>query len=505
MTSGPHIHMRRVALVRCSPGWHCRAPNQWNAGCQPYLRPRVLRAAGLSGFRTARYHFEVPSSPRTRYAKCGAVDIAYQVLGEGPIDVLLLTGVIIPIDCMDDEPSLARFQRRLSSFSRLVRFDGPGIGLSDRGSPSAPPTLEQRVQAAVAVLDAVGSERAAVLAPLADSGLGLALAAMHPARVSRLVVIDGTSRVAWAPDYPQGIPQNWIDSSLLNTEPDAVDQGFDLLAVAAPSVADDPAFRAWWDRAGNLGATPAMARAIWGAWMGADDRHLLPLIRVPTLVIIRTDVPMTSGGQGRYLAEHISASKLVELPGADRLFWVGDTGQMLDEIEECVTGVRGGSGAERVLATVLFTDIVGSTERAARLGDGRWRDLLDRHDQKVRTQIERFRGREVKTVGDGFVATFDSPGRAIECAVAIRETLGTFDIRVRAGIHTGEIEVRGDDVAGMAVHIGARVSALAGPGEVLVSSAVPPLVTGSGIAFFDRGEHQLKGVPGTWRLFAVGG
>ena len=354
----------------------------------------------------------------------------------------------------------------------------------------------------MAVLDAVSSERAAVIAPSGDSALGLMLAAMHPERVSGLVVVNGTSRVAWAPDYPDGIPQSWIDASQRNTEPDAVDQGFDLLAAAAPSVADDPAFRAWWDRAGNLGATPAMARAIWNAWMAADDRHLLPLIRVPTLIILRSDVLIAHGGHGRYLAEHISHSRLVELPGADFLYWVGDTGQMLDEIEEFVTGVRGGSGAERVLATVMFTDIVGSTERAAKLGDGRWRDLLDRHDQSVRTQIERYRGREVKTMGDGFVATFDSPGRAIECALAIRETLKTFDINVRAGVHTGEIEVRGDDVAGMAVHIGARVSALAGPGEVLVSSAVPPLVAGSGIEFIDRGEHELKGVPGTWRLFA---
>ncbi len=327
------------------------------------------------------------------------------------------------------------------------------------------------------------------------------MAATQSEHVSRLVVLNGTSRMAWAPDYPDGVAQSWIDSSLLNTEPDAVDQGFDLLAVAAPSVAQDLAFRAWWDRAGHLGSTPAMARAIWSTWIAADNRRLLPLIRLPTLIIQRTDTPLV--GHGRYLAEDISHSKLVELPGVDLLYWVGDSGPMLDEIEEFVTGVRGGSGAERVLATVLFTDIVGSTERAAKLGDGRWRDLLNRHDQSVRTQIQRYRGREVKTMGDGLVATFDSPGRAIECAVAIRETLKTFDINVRAGIHTGEIEVRGDDVAGMAVHIGSRVSTLAGPGEVLVSSTVKDLMAGSDVAFAARGENELKGVPGTWRLFAV--
>ena len=232
------------------------------------------------------------------------------------------------------------------------------------------------------------------------------------------------------------------------------------------------------------------------------NRHVLPEISAPTLVLQRTDT-IFGVGYGRYLAEHIAGAKFVELPGADVVYWVGDTGQMLDEIEEFVTGVRGGSGTERVLATVVITDIVGSTDRAAQLGDGRWRDLLDRHDRSVRTQLERFRGREVKTVGDGFVATFDSPGRAIECALAIRETLKASNIAVRAGVHTGEVEIRGDDVAGMAVHIGSRVSALARPGEVLVSSTVKDLVVGSRVEFEERGEHELKGVPGTWRLFSV--
>lgn len=442
-------------------------------------------------------------SPRTRYAKCGDADIAYQVLGQGPVDLLLLTGAMVPIDCMDDEPSMARFQRRLSSFGRLIRFDGLGIGLSDRGSPSAPPTLEERARAAVSVLDAVGSERVAVLAMWLDSPLGLTLAASNSDRVSGLVVVNGSARMLWAPDYPHGMAREVVDSRRRVVEPDAMEQGYDALIPVAPSVVGDSAFRAWFDRAGNLAVTPAMARAMFAARLEVDVRHLLPEISPPTLVLHRRDTTFLGVGHARYMADHIDGAKYVELPGPDMLYWVGNTGPMLDEIEEFVTGVRGGLGAERILATVLFTDIVGSTDRAALLGDERWRDLLDRHDQSVRAEFEHFRGREVKAVGDGFVATFDSPGRAIECALAIRESLNASAIQVRAGIHTGEIEVRGDDVAGMAVHIGARVSALAGPGEVFVSGAVPPLVAGSGIEFVDRGEHELKGVPGAWRVFVV--
>jgi len=448
----------------------------------------------------------VAPSTRTRYAKCGDVDIAYQVAGDGPIDLLLYTGANIPIDCMDEEPSMARFQRRLASFGRLIRFDRRGMGLSDRGSASAPPTHEQWVQDAVAVLDAAESERAAVIAPWLNAPDGVMLAATHPVRVSSLVVLNGMARLTWAPDYPDGVPESALDERLeVVTEMDAVEQGFDVVALLCPSVAADPTFRAWFDRAGNLGASPAMAHLMLSAIFKSDVRAFLSQISVPTLIMQRADHPLFTVGHGHYLAEHIPGAKYVELPGADLLYWVGDTGPMLDEIEEFITGVRGGSSAERILATVLFTDIVGSTDRAAQLGDGRWRDLLDRHDQSVRTQIKRFRGREVNTIGDGFVATFDSPGRAIDCALAIRDTLKALGLEVRGGIHTGEIEVRGDDIAGMAVHIGARVSAFAGPGEVLVSSAVPPLVAGSGIEFMDRGEHELKGVPGTWRLLAVGG
>jgi len=445
----------------------------------------------------------VRGATKTRYASASGVEIAYQVVGDGPIDLLLYTGAAVPIDCVDDEPSMARFQRRLASFGRLLRFDTRGTGLSDRGSPLHPPTPEQWVDDGLAVLDAVGSERAAVLAPWAHSQVGLLLAAAHHDRVAQLVVINGRARTTWAPDYPMGYPAGAARSwSASVADPDAVEQGLDLLRLLAPSVADDHAFRDWWDRSGNSGATPAMARAKLRVLYDTDVRDQLALIRAPTLIIHRRE-SFLDPGNGRYLAEHISGAKYVELAGVDLIYWVGETGPMLDEIEEFVTGVRGGSGAERVLATVLFTDIVGSTEWAARLGDGRWRDLLDRHDRAVRQQLGVFRGREVGTAGDGFLAVFDRPRQAIDCACAIRDAVRGLGIEVRAGMHTGEIEVRRDDVAGMAVHIGARVAALAAASEVLVSGTVKDLVVGSGIEFSERGEHELKGVPGSWKLFAV--
>ncbi|HZM57046.1 MAG TPA: adenylate/guanylate cyclase domain-containing protein [Acidimicrobiales bacterium] len=443
------------------------------------------------------------SSTRIRFADSGGVDIAYQVLGEGPIDLLQWCGLGIPVASMDDDPSLARFERRLASMGRLIRLDPRDTGMSDRGTPSGLQYADELAADAVAVLDAVGSDRAVIIAPYVASPGGITLAATRSDRVSRLVVLNGAARVLEALDYPEGVPDESLDSwRRAGAEPDAVERGHDTVALLAPSVASDPTFRDWWDRAGNLAATRSLTRARMEVLFDLDVRHHLPAIRVPTLVVQRADV-VTGPGLGRYLGRNIPGANYVELPGADTVYWVGDSGPMLDEIEEFITGVRGGSGAERVLATVLFTDIVGSTDRAGRMGDGPWRDLLDRHDQVIRVQLDRFRGREVKTVGDGFVATFDSPGRAIECALAIKEAVRPLDIETRAGIHTGEIEVRGDDVAGMAVHIGARVSGLAGPGEVLVSSTVKDLVVGSNVEFAQRGEHELKGVPGTWRLFAV--
>ncbi|HEY9305755.1 MAG TPA: adenylate/guanylate cyclase domain-containing protein [Mycobacterium sp.] len=442
--------------------------------------------------------------PRTRYATCSEVDIAYQVLGDGPNDLVVLPGPSIPIDTIDAEPSMYRFHRRLASFSRVIRIDQRGIGLSSRVPSLDVIGPKYWAKDAVAVMDAVGSERATVLAPYFASMTGLVLAAEYPERVSSLVIINGAARTLRAPDYPMGFEISQGDPYLtVAMEPDAVDQGVNILADMAPSVADDYAFRAWWDMAGNRAASPSMARAVIEVVRHSDVRDTLTRITAPTLILHRDNPDFTPIANGQYLAEHIAGARFVALPGADALYWVGDTAPMLDEIEEFVTGVRGGFGAERVLTTIMFTDIVGSTERAALLGDVRWRDLLDNHDTMVRHELERFGGFEVNTAGDGFVASFPSPSAAIACADSLIDAIRVLGIEIRVGIHAGEVEVRGDDVAGMAVHIGARVAALAGPSEVLVSSTVRDIVTGSRHRFADRGEHDLKGVPGHWQLCAL--
>jgi class 3 adenylate cyclase len=446
----------------------------------------------------------VAQVPRTRYATCSEVDIAYQVLGDGPTDLLVLPGPSIPIDTIDAEPSMYRFHRRLASFSRVIRLDQRGVGLSSRVPSLDVIGPKFWAKDAISVMDAVGSEHATVLAPYFASMTGLVLAADYPERVSSLVIINGAARTLRAPDYPMGFEIVQGDPYLtVAMEPDAVDQGVNILADMAPSVADDYAFRAWWDMAGNRAASPSMARAVIEVVRQSDVRDTLARITAPTLIMHRDNPRFTPIANGRYLAEHITGARFVELPGEDALYWVGDTAPMLDEIEEFVTGVRGSFGAERVLTTIMFTDIVGSTERAASLGDGRWRDLLDNHDTIVRHEIDRFGGFEVNTAGDGFVASFPSPSAAIACADSLIDAIRVLGIEIRVGIHAGEVEVRGEDVAGMAVHIGARVAALAGPSEVLVSSTVLDIVTGSRHRFADRGEHDLKGVPGHWQLCAL--
>jgi class 3 adenylate cyclase len=443
--------------------------------------------------------------PRTRYASCGDVDIAYQVFGDGPIDLLVLPGPLIPIDCVDLEPSMYRFHRRLASFCRVIRFDQRGIGLSSRvASPVGP---EIWAKDAIAVMNAAGCERATIFAPGFTSLAALVLAADYPDRVTSLVIANGAARTLRAPDYPIGAEIDAADPfTTVGVEPDAVERGFDVLGTIAPSVAHDDAFRAWWDMAGNRAASPSMARAFIRTIRDADVRDRLERITVPTLILHRDNPDFSPVAQAHYLAERIAGSRLVELPGEDALYWVGDTAPMLDEIEEFITGVRGASDAERLLTTIVFTDIVASTERAALLGDDRWRDLLDNHDTIVRHELQRFGGREVNTAGDGFVATFTSPSAALGCADEIVDAVRVLGIEVRVGIHAGEVEVRGalkNDIAGMAVHIGARVAALAGPSEVLVSSTVRDIVTGSRHRFADRGESALKGVPGQWRLCAL--
>jgi class 3 adenylate cyclase len=357
---------------------------------------------------------------------------------------------------------------------------------------------------AIAVMNAAGCERATIFAPGFTSLAALVLAADYPERVNSLVIANGAARTLWAPDYPIGAEIDAADPfTTVGIEPDAVEQGFDVLGIIAPSVAEDNAFRAWWDMAGNRAASPSMARAFIKKIRDADVRDTLERITVPTLILHRDNPNFSPVGHAHYLAERIAGSHFVQLPGEDALYWVGDTAPMLDEIEEFITGVRGGSDAERLLTTIVFTDIVASTERAALLGDDRWRDLLDNHDTIVRHELQRFGGREVNTAGDGFVTTFTSPSAALACADEIVDAVRELGIEVRVGIHAGEVEVRGADVAGMAVHIGARVAALAGAGEVLVSSTVRDIVTGSRYRFAERGEYELKGVPDQWRLYAL--
>jgi len=446
----------------------------------------------------------VAQTPRTRYASRGDLDIAYQVIGDGPVDLVVMPGPFIPIDSIDDEPSMYRFYRRLASFSRVIRFDHRGMGMSSKIASADTITMSCWAEDAVSVMNALGCERATIFGSGFSAMSALLLAADHPERVSSLVLVNGAARLLWAPDYQAGAQLSGASQyTTVAIEPDAVDQGLDVLEAVAPSVAGDRAFRTWWDVAGNRAASPSMARMSNQVLTDADMRDKLPHISAPTLILHRADSAFVGVEHGRYLAKNVVGSRYVELPGADTLYWVGDTTAILAEVEEFVTGVRGASDAERVLITILFTDIVGSTARAATLGDDRWRDLLDNHDAVVRHELARFQGLEVNTAGDGFVATFISPSVALRCAEAIVDAVAALGIEVRVGVHSGEVEVRGDDIAGMAVHIGARVSGLAGPSEVLVSSTVREIVTGSRRVFEDRGEHDLKGVPGRWRIYAL--
>ncbi len=415
-----------------------------------------------------------------------------------------MSGEFAPVDATHEEPRYAACLDRLAGFSRVIRFDRRGVGLSDPIAASTPMTVEGWADDALTVLDAAGCEQVALFAAT-DAGLAaLVLAATHPERVERLVLLHGYARTLWAPDFPFGLtPEAWQTIVETATEPTSSDPDFDLLSILAPSACDDRQFRDWWDRAGHRGASPAVARAMWHALVETDVRRTLAAIHVPTLVLHRSEDAWTSVEHSHYLADQIDGARLEVLPGADDLWWVGDTDELLCEVEEFVTGTRRAPGSDRVLATLLFTDIVDSTKRAVASGDRQWRNLLAHHNDIVRRQLRRYGGREVTTTGDGFLVAFDGPARAIRCACAIRGAVRPLDLELRIGLHTGEIELIGDNVGGIAVHIGARVMASARPGEVLVSGAVPPLVAGSGIEFDDRGDHELKGVPGTWHLFSV--
>jgi class 3 adenylate cyclase len=439
--------------------------------------------------------------PETQYARLGGLHLAYQVLGEGPPDILLLDQWFSHQEAQWDVPPLAELRERLSSFGRLIMFDKRGTGLSDPIPTSALPSLEELIEDVPAILDAVGSEKAAVIANLGGGVLATTLAALHPERVSHLILVDCLARFLVAPDYPIGLERAILDETLAALDI-KMGRGV-MLDYFVPTRAQDDTLRRAWSRYERQAISPGSSMAMVRMIYESDGRSVLPAIDVPTLVIQRTEGRF-SIEHGRYLAEHIAGAKFVQLPGRDILLWAGDQDAVVGEIQDFLTGSRPALEPHRVLATVLFTDIVGSTARAAEIGDSRWQALLAEHHQIVRRQLERFGGHEIDTAGDGFLATFDGPARAVRCAMAIGEGLAGIGLEVRAGLHTGEIELRGDDIAGLAVHIGSRISALAGAGEVLVSSTVKDLVAGSGLTFEDRGSQVLKGVPGEWRVFAVG-
>ncbi len=441
-----------------------------------------------------------------QYAKRGDLHIGYQVQGDGPVDLLAISnGSLTEID-RDDEPRLQRFDQHLASFTRLIRFDAAGFGLSDPPRDGSSFTLDAWMQDAIAVLDAAGSTQAAVFG-VGEGGLvAIELAARFPERVSALVLMHAYARLAVAEDYPCGLPQDLLDSFVeAVADPNYAGDPVDDLGLMAPSLAADTEFRSWWKRAGERVAGPAMAHARNRLAISADVRADLPAIDRPTLVLHRIDNHFMTVGFSRFLEANIAGARLVELPGRDHLAFVGDTDELLGEMEEFLTGARAAPPADRVMATVLFTDIVQSTQRAAGTGDRRWRELLDDHDRMAAREIRRGGGRQVKTTGDGMLVTFDSPSRAVQCGLALCAGARRLGLEVRVGIHAGEIERRGDDIAGIGVHIAARVQSYAAPGEVWVSRTVADLVTGSGIVFVDRGEHELRGVPGPWQLLSVPG
>jgi class 3 adenylate cyclase len=437
--------------------------------------------------------------PETRYAKSGDVNIAYQVVGDGPFDLVYVPGWVSNVGLMWEDPSHAHLLQRLASFSRLLLFDKRGTGLSDPVPLDRLPTLEQRMDDVRAVMDAAGSERAAIFGSSEGGLMSVLFAATYPERTLALVAAAIYAKRIRSPDYPwaptpearaaeiEEIERTWGGEMDISDLAPSADEGFKRRAVS------------YLRRSASPGAAVALLRMN----TQIDVRHVLPTIRVPTLVLHRTGDRDVRVDEGRWIAAQIPDARFVELAGDEHLIWAGDVDEVVDEVEEFLTGSRPVRDADRVLATVLFSDVVSSTERAAEVGDRRWRQLLDAHYTIVKRELERFRGRLVDTAGDGFLATFDGPARAVRCAAAIGRRARELGIELRSGVHTGEVELAGDAVRGLAVHVGARVASRAEPGEVLVSSTVRDLVAGSGLVFEARGEHELKGVPGTWRLFAA--
>lgn len=442
------------------------------------------------------------TQPETRYATGAEGCVAYQEVGDGPFDLVFVPGWTSNVDVMWEEPSLARFLHRLASFSRLLCFDKRGTGVSDPVPLAAPPTLEQWMDDVRAVMDAVGSERAALFGHgLGGGQMSMLFAATYPERTSSLVLLDTYARLLRDVDYPHGATPDDAATTRSNTIHSwGTVENVDRLA---PSAARDERFRRWYARYERLSMPPGMFTKLLEMASETDVRGVLPTIRVPTLVMHRRDNPVIEVRHGRYVAERIPGARWAEIAGTDYPFHAGDVEPLLGEVEEFLTGQRPSPERDRVLATVLFVDVVASTEHAARMGDHAWRALLDAYHGIAHREIERHRGKRVNTSGDGLLATFDGPARAVRAACETARAVRDLGIEVRAGLHTGEIEVLPDDIGGIAVHIGARVSANAAPGEVLVSSTVKDLVAGSGIQFADRGTRTLKGIPGEWRLFAA--
>ncbi len=441
--------------------------------------------------------------PETRYAKnADGLSIAYQTLGDGPTDIVVVPAFMC-VDLMWEEPSLAHVLRRLARIGRFICFDRSGFGASDPVPLGALPTPEAWMEDARAVLDAVGSTTANLVCHGGGGVTGMLFAATYGERTNTLTLIQAFARTLWGEDYPCGVPSEVLERFI-----DRTAQGWGTgadVAVWAPSKAGDDSFRRWLGRYERGDQSPAMHVAMMQWNTKLDLRSVLPAIRVPTLVLHREDDRVVRLDHGRYLADHIPGAQLVVVPGTDHMFFTQGADEIVDHIEEFITGAPPVREPDRALATVLFTDIVGSTDHASRLGDKNWTDLLNRHDELVSRELERHRGRKVNPTGDGILATFDGPARAVRCAQAICQAVRNLGIEVRAGLHTGEVELRGEDIGGIAVHIGQRVSAMAGPGEVLVSRTVTDLVAGSGLLFEERGEHDLKGVPGRWPVYAVVG
>jgi pimeloyl-ACP methyl ester carboxylesterase len=440
--------------------------------------------------------------PETRYARSGDVHIAYQVFGQGDIDLVLVPGYTSHIELAWENEAVAGALEGLAAFARVITFDRRGSGLSDP-VPEAP-TLEQRMDDVRAVMDAAGSERAALFGISEGVSMSILFAATYPDRAQALICWGGMARSTAADDYP------WASSAeaLIESGVELVGPHWGegaMLEVAAPSHADDPEARKFFARIERSSVSPGMLAQLVQMFLEIDVRDVVPSVHIPALVLHRTRDRLVNVGNGRWLAEHLPNAKLVLIEGDDHLPYYENPEEILGEVQEFLTGARAQPEPDRVLATVLFTDIVDSTKTAADMGDKSWRQLLEHHQDTVRGALERFGGREVKSTGDGFLATFDGPARGVRCARTILDSSQEQGVLVRAGLHTGECEVMGDDIGGMAVHIAARVSALAGASEVLVSRTVKDLTAGSGLEFSERGSHELKGVPDTWELYAASG